>query len=33
MVLRDLHETDPHAFINVIKTEQVNGRFYIKPND
>ena len=33
MVLRDLHDVDPGAFINVMKTEQVSGRFYIKPND
>lgn len=33
MVLKDLKEVDPAAFINVIKTDQVSGRFYIKPND
>lgn len=32
-VLRALRETDPHAFVNVIRTERVTGRFYIKPND
>ncbi len=32
-VLRVLKETDPTAFVNVIRTERVTGRFYIKPND
>lgn len=32
-VLRSLRETDPEAFVNVIRTERVTGRFYIKPND
>ena len=32
-LLKDLKEVDPAAFINVIKTDQVSGRFYIKPND
>ncbi|HCI73109.1 MAG TPA: hypothetical protein DHV42_01030 [Lachnospiraceae bacterium] len=32
-VLKTLKETDPHAFVNVIRTERVTGRFYIKPND
>jgi uncharacterized membrane-anchored protein YitT (DUF2179 family) len=33
IVLRVLKETDPQAFVNVIRTERVTGRFYIKPND
>ena len=32
-VLNALRETDPEAFVNVIRTERVTGRFYIKPND
>ncbi len=32
-VLKVLKETDPQAFVNVIRTERVTGRFYIKPND
>ncbi len=32
-VLQVLKETDPSAFVNVIRTERVTGRFYIKPND
>lgn len=32
-VLKTLKETDPHAFVNVLRTERVTGRFYIKPND
>ncbi len=32
-VLKALKETDPQAFVNVVRTERVTGRFYIKPND
>ena len=32
-VLKALRDTDPQAFVNVIRTERVTGRFYIKPND
>ncbi len=32
-VLKALKETDPQAFVNVIRTERVTGRFYLKPND
>lgn len=32
-VVTILTEVIPAAFINVIKTDQVSGRFYIKPND
>ena len=32
-VLKTLRQTDPQAFVNVIRTERVTGRFYIKPND
>ena len=28
-----LKEADEDIFINVIKTEQLNGNFYLKPND
>ena len=28
-----IHAIDPNAFINVIKTEQINGRFFRKPKD
>ena len=28
-----IHSVDPGAFINVIKTEQINGRFFRKPKD
>ena len=28
-----IKEIDPAAFINVLKTEQLNGRFYQKPRD
>ena len=30
-VIAAIKEIDPKAFINVINTEQVNGRFYKKP--
>jgi uncharacterized membrane-anchored protein YitT (DUF2179 family) len=32
-VLKKVKEIDPHAFINVLKTEQVGGNFYNEPND
>ena len=32
-VLSVIQEVDPHAFVNVMKTEQVAGRFYQKPNE
>lgn len=31
--IRIVRETDPEAFINVIKTDQLDGRFYQRPND
>ena len=30
-VIGAIKEIDPHAFINVINTEQINGRFYRTP--
>lgn len=33
MVVKEIREVDPKAFVNVMKTEQVNGRFYKPPND
>ncbi|NLD10710.1 YitT family protein [Aminicella lysinilytica] len=32
-VVKAIKDVDPHAFINVMKTEQLNGRFYKKPKD
>lgn len=32
-VLKKLKEADPDAFINVLKTDYLTGRFNIKPND
>ncbi|WP_130862352.1 YitT family protein [Bacilliculturomica massiliensis] len=32
-VTKKAHQVDPRAFINVIKTDQVAGRFYKEPND
>ncbi len=33
MIIRAIKEIDPHAFVNVMKTEQVSGRFYQRPNE
>ncbi len=33
MLVKEIKEIDPHAFINVWKTEQLAGRFYKRPND
>lgn len=32
-VIRAIKEADPHVFINVVKTDQISGRFYQKPNE
>ena len=32
-VLNRVRETDPEAFINMIRTESLSGRFYQRPND
>lgn len=32
-IIRAIKDADPHAFINVMKTEQISGRFYQKPNE
>ena len=32
-VLKYVKETDPHAFVNMIRTESLSGRFYQRPND
>ena len=32
-VVKEIREVDPHAFINVLKTEQLAGRFYRKPKE
>lgn len=32
-VVSKIREVDPHAFINNVKTEQITGRFYKRPND
>ncbi len=31
-IIRAIKEVDPHAFINVTKTDTIKGNFYIKPN-
>ncbi len=32
-VITAVKQVDESAFVNVIKTERLNGRFYQKPND
>lgn len=32
-ITRRIREIDPHAFINILKTDQVAGNFYQRPND
>lgn len=32
-ITRAVHEIDPHAFINILKTDQVAGNFYRRPHD
>ena len=32
-IIREVKKADPHAFVNAIKTEQIAGRFYQKPNE
>jgi uncharacterized membrane-anchored protein YitT (DUF2179 family) len=32
-LINAIHTIDADAFINVIKTEQINGKFYKKPKD
>ena len=32
-VIREVENVDPEAFVNVLKTERVIGRFYQRPND
>ncbi len=32
-VIRAIKEADSHAFVNLMKTEQVAGKFYQKPNE
>lgn len=32
-VLNCVKQTDPHAFVNMIRTESLSGRFYQRPND
>lgn len=33
LVIRAVQKVDPKAFINVMKTQQVSGRFYQRPNE
>ncbi len=33
LVEQAIKEVDPAAFINVVRTEQIQGRYYMRPND
>jgi len=33
LIIKAVKEADPQAFINVMKTEQIAGKFYQKPNE
>ncbi|HAH62031.1 MAG TPA: hypothetical protein DCL73_08030 [Treponema sp.] len=32
-VTKKIKETDPHAFINIVHSQQILGKFYVRPND
>ncbi len=32
-ITRKVRQIDPHAFVNILKTDQVSGNFYQRPND
>ena len=32
-IVQDIKKADPDAFVNVINTQQVSGRFYQRPHD
>lgn len=32
-VLKDIRQEDPAAFVNVLRTDQLSGRYYMRPND
>jgi uncharacterized membrane-anchored protein YitT (DUF2179 family) len=32
-VIQAVRRTDPKAFVNAVRTEQLSGRFYQKPNE
>lgn len=32
-VIQAIKQADPHTFINIMKTEQMSGKFYQKPNE
>ncbi|MCI8327253.1 MAG: YitT family protein [Lachnospiraceae bacterium] len=33
LVIQEVKKADPHAFINVMKSERISGKFYQKPNE
>jgi len=32
-VMRDVHQSDPRAFVNVLRTDRLSGKFYRRPRD
>ena len=33
LIVNAIKETDPHAFVNIVNSKQILGKFYRKPND
>lgn len=33
MIIKEVRQIDSHAFVNVIKTDRINGRFYNRPKE
>jgi uncharacterized membrane-anchored protein YitT (DUF2179 family) len=33
MVTKKIKETDPHAFVNIVHSQQILGKFYVRPNN
>lgn len=33
IIMREVRKMDPHAFINLLPTEEISGRFYLQPNE
>ena len=32
-VTKKIKETDPHAFVNIVHSQQILGKFYVRPNN
>ena len=33
LIVNAIKETDPNAFVNIVNSKQILGKFYRKPND